>query len=93
MEGESPFSDLCDCRRRFLLPCGYGRPRSCAARRRDCQDLRVVRERYAVGATTILDTLISQPAADWANTDAIKTRYDFILARAELEAILGERCE
>ena len=53
------------------------------------EDLRVVRERYAVGVATILDILISQSAADQANTDVITTRYDYILARAELEAILG----
>lgn len=53
------------------------------------EDLRVVRERYTVGVATILDILISQSAADQANTDVITTRYDYILARAELEAILG----
>jgi outer membrane protein TolC len=53
------------------------------------EDLRVVRERYAVGVATILDILVSQSAADQANTDVITTRYDYILARAELEAILG----
>lgn len=53
------------------------------------EDLRVVRERYGVGAATILDILISQSAADQANTDVITARYDYVLARAELEAILG----
>jgi outer membrane protein TolC len=53
------------------------------------EDLRVVRERYAVGAATILDVLISQSAADQANTDRVTARYDYLLARAELEAILG----
>jgi len=53
------------------------------------EDLRVIRVRYSVGAATILDILISQSAADQANTDVITTRYDYVLARAELEAILG----
>lgn len=53
------------------------------------EDLRVVRERYGVGAATILDVLISQNALTQAETDRITTRYDHILARAELEAILG----
>lgn len=53
------------------------------------EDLRVVRERYSVGAATILDILISQNAVTQAETDRITTRYDYILARAELEAILG----
>lgn len=53
------------------------------------EDLRVVRERYSVGAATILDILVSQAAADQASTDQVTTRYDYLLARAELEAILG----
>ena len=53
------------------------------------EDLRVVRERYSVGAATILDVLISQNALTQAETDLITARYDYILARAELEAILG----
>jgi len=53
------------------------------------EDLRVVRERYEVGAATILDVLISQSAADQASTDRVTARYDYLLARAELEAILG----
>ena len=53
------------------------------------EDLRVVRARYEVGAATILDVLISQNAQTQAETDLITTRYDYILARAELEAILG----
>ncbi len=53
------------------------------------EDLRVVRERYGVGAATILDILVSQNAVTQANADVVTTRYDYILARAELEAILG----
>ena len=53
------------------------------------EDLRVVRERYSVGAATILDVLVSQSAADQANTNRVTTRYDYLLARAELEAVLG----
>ena len=53
------------------------------------EDLRVVRERYGVGAATILDVLVSQAAATQANADVVTARYDYILARAELEAILG----
>jgi outer membrane protein len=53
------------------------------------EDLRVVRERYAVGAATILDILVSQNAVTQSDVDVITTRYDYILARAELEAILG----
>lgn len=53
------------------------------------EDLRVVRERYSVGAATILDVLVSQNAATQADVDVVTARYDYILARAELEAILG----
>jgi outer membrane protein TolC len=53
------------------------------------EDLRVVRERYAVGAATVLDILVSQNAVTQADVDVVTARYDYILARAELEAILG----
>lgn len=53
------------------------------------EDLRVVRARYGVGAATILDILVSQNAVTQADADVVTTRYDYILARAELEAILG----
>ena len=53
------------------------------------EDLRVVRERYSVGAATILDVLTSQNAQTQADVDVVTARYDYILARAELEAILG----
>ena len=53
------------------------------------EDLRVVRERYSVGVATILDVLISQNAADQASVDVVTSRYDYVLARAELESILG----
>lgn len=53
------------------------------------EDLRVVRERYEVGVATILDMLISQAAADEAAADAVTARYDYLLARAQLEAVLG----
>jgi outer membrane protein TolC len=53
------------------------------------EDLRVVRARYEVGAATILDVLVSQNAVTQADVDVVTARYDYILARAELEAILG----
>ena len=53
------------------------------------EDLRVVRARYEVGAATILDILVSQNAVTQADADVVTTRYDYILARAGLEAILG----
>jgi outer membrane protein len=53
------------------------------------EDLRVVRTRYGLGVATILDVLVSQSAADQANTDLVTARYDYVLARAQLEAVLG----
>ena len=42
-----------------------------------------------MGAATVLDILVSQNAVTQADADVVTTRYDYILARAELEAILG----
>jgi len=53
------------------------------------EDLRVVRERYEVGVATVLDVIISQAAADEAAASAVTARYDYWLARARLEAVLG----
>ena len=53
------------------------------------EDLRVVLLRHDVGAVTLLDVIISQAAADQAAADLVGARYDYILARATLEALLG----
>ncbi|MBT3499568.1 MAG: TolC family protein [Gemmatimonadales bacterium] len=53
------------------------------------EDLRVVRARFEVGAATSFDMIISQTAADQANIDVVTSRYDYLLARAALSAILG----
>lgn len=53
------------------------------------EDLRVVRERYRLGVATILDLVTSQIALEQAQADRIGARYDYALARAELESILG----
>lgn len=53
------------------------------------EDLRVVRERYEVGVATILDLITSQAAADEAAAETVTARYDYLLARAQLEAVLG----
>ncbi len=53
------------------------------------EDLRVVRERYRLGVATILDLVASQVSLDQAGTDWVTARYNYVLARAELEAILG----
>nr|MDP2483206.1 TolC family protein [Candidatus Palauibacterales bacterium] len=53
------------------------------------EDLRVVQERYRLGAATIVDVLTSQITLDQAEVDLIRARLDFLVARAQLEALLG----
>lgn len=53
------------------------------------EDLRVTRERYRLSVAIILDVVTSQIASDQARVDLVNARYDYILARAQLEAILG----
>lgn len=53
------------------------------------EDLRVLRERYRVGVATILELVSSQIAVVQASANAVTARYDYVLARAQLEAVLG----
>ena len=53
------------------------------------EDLRVVSERYRVGVATILELVSSQIAAVQAGVNVVTSRYDYVLARAQLEAVLG----
>ncbi len=53
------------------------------------EDLRVTRARYEADVAIILDVITSQVASDQARVDLVNARYDYVLARAELEAILG----
>lgn len=53
------------------------------------EDLRVQDERYRLGASTILDLITSQLNLAQAETDEIAARYDYQIARAELEALVG----
>ncbi len=53
------------------------------------EDLRVQSERYRVGAATILDLLTSQTALTQAEVDVVQTRFDYLIARAQVEAIVG----
>ncbi len=54
------------------------------------EDLRVVRERLAVGVATVFELVTSQVALDEAEANRVATRYDYLIARAELEALLGQ---
>jgi outer membrane protein len=53
------------------------------------EDLRVLQERYRVGASTILDILISQANLTQAETSVIQARFGYLIARAQLEALVG----
>ncbi len=51
--------------------------------------LRVQQERYRVGASTILDLITSQAARVQAEFNLIGARYDYQIALAQLEALVG----
>jgi outer membrane protein len=53
------------------------------------EDLRVNQERYRVGAATIVDVLSSQQALSQAGVDAVQARYNYLIAKAQIEAIIG----
>ena len=55
------------------------------------EDLRVQQERYRLGASTIVDVLTSQEALTQAEVDAVTTRFDYIRAKAQLEALIGRQ--
>ena len=53
------------------------------------EDLRVQQQRYALGASTLLDVLTSQTTLDAARSALIQARQDVRIARAQLEALIG----
>jgi outer membrane protein TolC len=53
------------------------------------ENLRVVRERYQLGVATIVDLLTSQAALDQAKVDAVNARFDYLRAKAQLEALVA----
>jgi len=53
------------------------------------EDLRVQNERYRVGASTILDLLTSQAALTQAEVNVVQTRFNYLIARAQVEAVVG----
>jgi outer membrane protein len=55
------------------------------------EDLRMQRERYRLGASTIVEVLTSQVALDQAQVDLVRARYDYLVARAQIEAYVGHR--
>ncbi|HET7565520.1 MAG TPA: TolC family protein [Gemmatimonadaceae bacterium] len=53
------------------------------------EDLRVQEQRYAVGASTLLDVLTSQTALNQARAALIQARLDYRVAKAQIEALVG----
>lgn len=53
------------------------------------EDLRVQQERYRLGVATIVELLTSQESLAQAEVDAINARFDYLRARAQIEALIG----
>ena len=53
------------------------------------EDLRVQQERYRLGISTIVDLLTSQEALNQAEVDQVNARFDYLRAKAQLEALIG----
>ena len=53
------------------------------------EDIRVIGERYRLGAATIVDLLTSQESLTQAEVDAVNARFDYLRAKAQVEALIG----
>jgi outer membrane protein len=53
------------------------------------EDLRVQQERYRLGVSTIVDVLTSQEALNQAEVDVVNARFDYLRAKAQVEALIG----
>jgi outer membrane protein TolC len=51
--------------------------------------VRVQTERYRLGSITIVELNAAQDALSAAETDAVSARFDYLRARAQIEALLG----
>jgi outer membrane protein TolC len=52
-------------------------------------DVRVAFERYRLGSIGIVDLNASQAGLTQAEESAVSARYEYLRAKAEIEAILG----
>ncbi len=57
------------------------------------EDVRVQQQRYNIGASTLLDLLTSQTTLAQAQQALIQARYDYRIARAQLEALIGRELQ
>ena len=53
------------------------------------ENLRMQRERYRLGTSTIVDLLTSQAALNQAQANLVQARYNYLVARAQIEALVG----
>jgi outer membrane protein len=53
------------------------------------EDVRVQQQRYNIGASVLLDLITSQAALATAEQALIQARFDYRVARAQLEALIG----
>jgi len=53
------------------------------------ESLRMQQERYRLGASTIVDLLTAETALNQAEVTLVQTRYNYLIARATLEALVG----
>jgi outer membrane protein TolC len=51
--------------------------------------LRVQQDRYRLGAGTLLDLLTAEAAVTQSQVNQVQAHYDYLNARAQLEALLG----
>lgn len=57
------------------------------------EDLRVMQQRYSLGASTLLDLLTSQTQLNQARQSLIQARFDARVAKAQLESLLGRELQ
>ncbi len=53
------------------------------------ENLRMQQERYRLGTSTILDLLTTQTALNQAQANLVAARYNYLVARAQIEALVG----
>jgi outer membrane protein TolC len=53
------------------------------------EDLRVQRERYRLGAATLVEVLVAQASLDQAEVSVVQARLDYLVAKAQIEALIG----
>jgi TolC family type I secretion outer membrane protein len=51
--------------------------------------LRMQRERYRLGASTIVDLLTAETTLNQAEVGLVQARYNYLIARAQIEALVG----